>query len=67
VPLLNAWAMHLRPSRNAPIPSQIPHNRKGSNPPPLLVGTVSYGLAKEDRNGEEELQAGRDCRQAAAG
>ena len=36
--------------------------------PPLKWPTVSYGFAlKEDCNAEEELQAGRDRRQAAAG
>jgi hypothetical protein len=38
------------------------------DPPPLKWSTLSYGFAlKEDRNAEEELQAGRDRRQAAAG
>jgi carbon-monoxide dehydrogenase large subunit len=38
------------------------------DPPPLKWSTLSYVFAhKEDRNAEEELQAGRDCRQAAAG
>ena len=38
------------------------------DPPPAKWSTLSYGFAvKEDRNAEEELQAGRDCRQAAAG
>jgi hypothetical protein len=38
------------------------------DPPPLKWSTLSYGFAvKEDRNAEEELQAGRDRGQAAAG
>ena len=38
------------------------------DPPPLKWSTLSYGFArKEDRNAEEELQAGRDRRQAAPG
>jgi hypothetical protein len=38
------------------------------DPPPLKWPTLSYGFAlKEDRNAEEELQAGGDRRQAAAG
>ncbi len=37
------------------------------DPPPLKWSTLSYGLAKEDRDAEEELQARRDRRQAAAG
>jgi len=39
----------------------------GVDPPPPKWSTLSYGLAKEDRDAEEELQAGRDRRQAAAG
>ena len=38
-----------------------------AEPPPPKWSTLSYGLAKEDRDAEEELQAGRDRRQAAAG
>ena len=38
------------------------------DPPPLKWSTLSYGFAlKEDRNAEEELQAGGDRHQAAAG
>ena len=38
------------------------------DPPPLKWSTLRYVFAiKEDRDAEEELQAGRDCRQAAAG
>lgn len=38
------------------------------DPPPLKWSTLSYGFAhKEDQNAKEELQAGRDRRQAAAG
>jgi len=38
------------------------------DPPPLKWSTLSYGFAlKEDRNAEEELQAGGDRREAAAG
>jgi hypothetical protein len=40
----------------------------GIDPPPLKWSTLSYGFAlKEDRNAEEELQAGGDRREAAAG
>ena len=40
----------------------------GTDPPPLKWSTLSYGFAhKEDQNAKEELQAGRDRRQAAAG
>ena len=40
----------------------------GADPPPLKWSTLSYGFAlKEDRNAEEELQAGGDRREAAAG
>jgi hypothetical protein len=39
-----------------------------TDPPPSKWSTLSYGFAlKEDRNAEEELQAGGDRRQAAAG
>ena len=38
------------------------------DPPPLKWSALSYGFcSKEDRDAEEELQAGRDRRQAAAG
>ena len=39
------------------------------DPPPLKWSTLIYGFwaIKEDRNAEEELQAGRDRRQAATG
>jgi transposase len=37
------------------------------DPPPPKWSTLSYGLAKEDRDAEEELQAGRDRHQTAAG
>jgi hypothetical protein len=41
---------------------------RGFDRPPLKWSTQSYGFAlKEDRDAEEELQAGRDRRQAAAG
>jgi hypothetical protein len=39
-----------------------------NDPPPLKWSTLSYGFAhKEDCDAKEELQAGRDRRQAAAG
>jgi hypothetical protein len=37
-------------------------------PPPLKWSTVSYVFcSKEDRDAKEAVQAGRDCREAAAG
>ena len=66
----------LRPSRlsSACSPSSsldaVGHGpaRKPTDPPPRKWSTLSYGFAhKEDQNAEEELQAGRDRRQAAAG
>ena len=36
-----------------------------TDPPPLKLSSLSYGFAlKEDHDAKEELQAGRDCRQA---
>src|SRR5262249_29587020 len=50
------FEVHLRVSRHC------------HHPPPVKWSTLSYGFArKEDRNAEEELQTGRDCRQAAPG
>jgi hypothetical protein len=40
----------------------------GNDPPPSKWSTLSYGFcSRGGRDAEEELQAGRDCRQAAAG
>jgi hypothetical protein len=48
--------------------SSLSSDGTDSDPPPLKWSTLSYGFAhKEDRNAEEELQAGGDRRQAAAG
>jgi PAS domain S-box-containing protein len=38
------------------------------DPPPAKWSTLSYGFcSKEDRDAKEAVQAGRDCREAAAG
>jgi len=39
------------------------------DPPPLKWSTLMYGFLpeKEDHDAEEEAQAGRDCREVAAG
>jgi len=50
------------------INDEAPNFTAETDPPPLKWSTLSYVFArKEDRNAEEELQAGRDRRQAAAG
>jgi adenylate cyclase len=48
-------------------PSRVIEGIKEIDRPPAKWSTQSYGLAKEDCDAEEGLQAGRDCRQAAAG
>jgi hypothetical protein len=45
----------------------LPKLVSGFDRPPLKWSTLSYGFLEEDRDAEEDLQAGRDCRQAAPG
>src|ERR1051325_8893124 len=69
---LSAYSCQSRPSLLAlgagPRPPKRMSVARKIDPPPLKWSILSYGFArKEDRNAEEELQAGRDRRQAAPG
>jgi len=66
---LGAQAQMVLRFKEAPDQSMItPGMDEKIDRPPLKWSTLSYGFAlEEDRNAEEDVQAGRDCRQAAAG